>query len=126
MNRFALLADLVVVAHAAFVVFVVIGGFLSLRWPRLAWAHVPAFAWGAWVELSDTICPLTPLEQRFRVLAGQAGYGGSFIEHYLEPILYPTGLTRQIQVGLGIAVLVGNLIVYLMLWRRFAARRRRA
>jgi Protein of Unknown function (DUF2784) len=117
-NRFTLAADLVVAIHAGFVAFVIAGGFLCLRWRRLAWAHLPAFLWGAWVELSDTICPLTPLEQHFRTLAGQAGYGGGFIEHYLEPVLYPTGLTRGVQIGLGVAVLIGNAAIYLALWRR--------
>lgn len=124
MNRYALLADLVVIVHAAFVVFVVSGGLLALRWPRVAWAHFPAFVWGSWIELSGAICPLTPLEQHWRQLAGQAGYTGGFIEHYLEPILYPVGLTRSVQVWLGIAALGGNAVVYVVLWTRRVRRAR--
>ena len=118
----ALLADLVVLVHAAFVAFVIVGGFLAWRRPRLAWAHLPAVLWGAWIELTGSVCPLTPLEQRFRRLAGQAGYHGGFIEHYLEPILYPLGLTRNTQLGLGVFVLGANAVLYLALWRRHRRR----
>ena len=107
-----ILADLVVSFHVTFVVFVVTGGLLALRWPRLAWVHVPCALWGAWVELSGWICPLTPLEISLRVGAGEAGYTGGFLEHYVIPVLYPAGLTRGIQVGLGVAVLVVNVAAY--------------
>jgi hypothetical protein len=113
-----LLADLVVTFHVTFVVFVVTGGLLVLRWPRLAWLHVPCALWGAWVELSGWICPLTPLEISLRVAAGEAGYRGGFLEHYVIPVLYPAGLTRGIQVGLGIAVLMVNAAAYAAVARR--------
>jgi hypothetical protein len=106
------LADAVVVVHAAFVAFVAVGGLLALRWRRLAWLHVPAFLWGAAIELAGWICPLTPLENRLRRAAGEAGYGGGFIEHYLIPILYPAGLTRAHQIALGVAVLAVNATIY--------------
>jgi len=115
----ALAADALVVLHLAFVLFVVFGGLLVWRWPRWAWVHVPAFAWGAVIEFTNWVCPLTPLEQRFRVAAGEAGYSGGFVEHYLLPLLYPEGLTREIQLGLGLFVLAVNALVYGMwLWRR--------
>jgi len=117
------LADLVVVLHVSFVLFVVLGGLFALRWPRAAWIHLPAAAWGAWVEFSQTICPLTPLENHLRHLGGQAGYSGGFIEHYLIPILYPAGLNRNVQVVLGIFVLVLNVTVYTAVWRRRAKNR---
>lgn len=113
------LADLTLLLHGLFVVFVVLGGFLALRWPRVAWAHVPAAAWGALIELQGWVCPLTPLENRFRRLGGEAGFGGGFLEHYVVPVLYPPGLTREIQVWLGVAVVALNLGVYgWILWRR--------
>lgn len=116
---YSLLADLVVVVHLAFVVFVVLGGLLVLRRGWVAWLHVPAAVWGALIELFGWICPLTPLEQWLRRRAGEAGYQGGFVEHYLLPILYPGELTREIQVMLGVAVLVLNLAVYgRVLWRR--------
>jgi len=119
-----LLADLVVVVHLGFVVFVVVGGLGVLRRPRLVWLHLPAAMWGAWVELSASMCPLTPLENRFRRLGGQSGYGGGFIEHYLIPILYPAGLTRAVQVWLGVGVIALNVAVYVVVLRRRARRTR--
>ncbi len=114
-----LLADLVVLVHAAFIAFVVLGGLLALHWPRAAWLHLPAAAWGAWIEFSGRICPLTPLEVKLRQAAGEAGYEGGFIEHYLLPILYPAELDRTLQLLLGGTVVVINLVVYaLVLWRR--------
>ncbi len=121
---YRVLADAVVVVHALFVVFVVLGGLAVLRWPRLAWAHLPAAAWGALIEFAGWICPLTPLEKRLRALAGEAAYEGGFIEHYLLPILYPPGLTRGTQVVLGLVVLAINLAVYGLLLYRWSARRR--
>ena len=117
----ALLADLVLAAHTAFLVFVVLGGLAALRRPRVAWVHVPCALWGAWVEIAGWVCPLTPLEISLRRAAGEAGYAGGFLEHYVMPLMYPAGLTREIQVGLGIAVLVLNLGVYAVLWRRLSA-----
>jgi len=109
---YRLLADAVVVVHSLFVVFVVLGGLAVLRWPRLAWGHLPAAAWGAMIEFGGWICPLTPLEKWLRVRAGEAAYQGGFIEHYMLPILYPPGLTREIQIVLGLIVLAINLAVY--------------
>jgi len=119
-----LLADLVLTGHVAFVLFVVAGGLVVLRWPRAAWVHVPCAAWGAWVEIAGWVCPLTPLEVRLRRGAGEAGYAGGFLEHYVEPVLYPSGLTRGMQVGLGIAVVALNAGVYVVAWRRRRARAR--
>ena len=113
-----LVADALLVLHLAFIVFVVLGGLLALRWPRAAWMHLPAAAWGAAVELGGFICPLTPLEDHYRRLAGQAGIEGGFIEHYLWPLIYPAGLTRELQVGLGLFVLALNVAIYLWAWRR--------
>jgi hypothetical protein len=109
---YRLLADLSVLVHGAFVVFVVLGGLLVVWKPRLAWAHVPAAVWGAWVEFGGKICPLTPLENHLRHLAGERGYWGGFIEHYLIPLMYPEGLTRDNQLVLGVLVVVINVAVY--------------
>jgi hypothetical protein len=106
------LADLVLVVHIAFVLFVVLGGLLLLRWPRLAWLHVPAAIWGVLIEYTGWICPLTPLENSLRMRGGEAGYSGGFIEHYIQPLLYPAGLTRSTQVVLGSLALVLNLTAY--------------
>lgn len=121
----AALADLVVVVHFAFVVFVVTGGFLALAWPRLAWVHVPVFLWGAAISFGGWVCPLTPLENRLRHAAGEQGYSGGFIDHYILPALYPEGLTRGQQAVMGALVLVINGTAYLLLWRKLARRRRR-
>jgi len=120
---YRLAADAVLAAHLAFVLFVVCGGLLALRTPPLAWLHLPAVAWAAFVELSGSICPLTPLEVTLRRGAGEAGYGGDFVEHYLVALLYPAGLTRELQMALGAAVLLINLLVYFVLWRRRSIRR---
>ena len=109
---FEALADAVVVLHLAFVVFATVGGLAVLRWRRLAWLHVPAFAWGVAVELTGWICPLTPLENRLRLAAGEARYRGDFIAHYLIATLYPAALTRTEQVVLGLGVLALNLAIY--------------
>ena len=106
------LADLVLVVHLTFVLFVVLGGLLVLRWPRAAWLHVPAAVWGVLIEYTGWICPLTPLENSFRTRGGEAGYSGGFIEHYIQPLLYPAGLTRSTQVVLGSLALVLNLTAY--------------
>jgi len=116
----ALAADALVFLHLLFVLFVVLGGLLVYRWPRWAWLHVPAFAWGAVIEFNNWVCPLTPLEQRFREAAGEQGYSGGFVEHYLLPLLYPEGLTREIQLGLGLFVLGVNALIYgVWLWRKW-------
>jgi hypothetical protein len=113
-----LLADLVLVVHAAFVVFVMLGGLAVLRWPRLAWIHVPAAIWGAGIAFAGGICPLTPLENHWRQLAGEQGYPGGFVEHYVVAALYPEGLTRGLQASLGLIVLAVNAAVYVRLWRQ--------
>jgi hypothetical protein len=113
-----LLADAVLLAHAAFVAFVVLGGLLVLRRPRLAWVHLPVVAWGAGIEFAGGICPLTPLENHLRALAHEQGYAGGFVEHYVFGLLYPEGLTREVQVVLGLGVLALNGAVYAWLWYR--------
>jgi hypothetical protein len=115
-----MLADLVVALHFAFVLFVVLGGLLVLRWPRLAYLHIPAAIWGVLIEFAGWICPLTPLENSLRVRAGEAGYQGSFVEHYILPLLYPSALTRTVQLLLGVFVLGLNLAIYIYLLRRRA------
>ena len=104
-----MLADLVVVAHFAFIVFAVAGGILVVKWPRLVWVHLAAVGWAAVVELCGWICPLTPLENRLR---GEPGYRSDFISHYLVPVMYPAGLTRKIQIALGVSVIVLNVVIY--------------
>jgi hypothetical protein len=117
--EYRLLADLVVVVHLLFVLFVVTGGAVVWRWPRAAWLHVPAAAWGALIMFAGFVCPLTPLENRLRRLGGEAGYAGGFVEEYLVAILYPSGLTRTHQILLGALVLVLNLAAYgYAVWRR--------
>jgi len=111
-------ADAVLLLHLAFVLFVVLGGFLVLRWRKLAWAHLPAVAWGALIEFSGWICPLTPLEIALRHAAGDAAYAGDFVEHYIVALLYPDSLTRDVQVALGIAVVLLNTVIYGAVLRR--------
>ncbi len=120
---YRLLADVVVAVHLGFVLFVVAGGFLILRWPRTAWVQLPAALWGVLVEWSGWVCPLTPLENWLRAEGGAAGYAGGFVERYLLPVLYPASLTRGTQVLLGATALVVNLIAYgLVLTRSTASR----
>jgi hypothetical protein len=108
--------DLVVAGHFAFILFALFGAALLVRWPRLVWVHVPALAWGAYIEASGAICPLTPLEMQLRAAAGQGGYGGGFIDHYLTPVIYPEGLTRGTQwIFSGILVAI-NLLLYARWW----------
>jgi hypothetical protein len=109
-------ADLIVMLHFCFVLFVLLGGLLLIKWPRLVWLHLPAAAWGALVEFSGWICPLTPLENWLREQAGDAGYAGDFIARYLSAILYPEDLARKVQVICGILVLSINLAIYSRLW----------
>jgi hypothetical protein len=118
----AVLADVVLVAHFAFVLFVALGGLLVLRWPRAAWVHVPAALWGVAIEFAGSVCPLTPLENRLRELAGQSTYEGDFIARYLMPLIYPEGLNREAQIALGLAALVFNAAIYVLVWRRRRAR----
>jgi hypothetical protein len=118
---YGLLADAVLLVHLIFIAFVVLGGLLVLRWPSVAWLHLPAVAWGAWIELSGGICPLTPLEVELRARAGEGTYSGGFIERYLTAAIYPEGLERRHQIALAAFVLVLNAAVYGWLaWRRRA------
>lgn len=112
------LADVVLVAHLAFVAFVVFGGLLVLRWPRAAWVHLPVALYGVVIELVGFVCPLTPLENRLRRLGGEAGYAGGFVEHYVMAALYPEGLTRGVQLALAAFVVVANVAVYAWVVRR--------
>lgn len=120
----ALLADVVVVLHVLFVLFVVLGGLMLGRWPRLAWLHLPAVAWGVLIEILGWTCPLTPLENHLRRLAGEAGYETGFIAHYLTPLLYPPALDRPVQWLLGAAALLINLAIYAWWWRKRSDSRR--
>jgi len=120
---YRLIADVVVVVHLGFVVFVVLGGLLVIRWRRLAWLHLPAVVWGIFIELAGWICPLTPIENRLRRAAGGGGYEGGFVEHYVVPVLYPDVLTPRMQVGLAVFVLSVNVAVYLWIVLRRRTRR---
>jgi Protein of Unknown function (DUF2784) len=115
--------DAVVVVHLLFIAFVVGGGALVLAWPRIGWLHLPAVIWGAYAEFTSTICPLTPLENALRLRAGQAGYAGGFVEHYLLPIIYPAGLTPYVQTLIGGFVIAVNVVFYAIAWRRRSPQR---
>lgn len=119
------LADLVLVAHLGFILFVMAGALLALRWPRAAWVHLPAAAWGVAIELFGWTCPLTPLENWLRAAAGAQTYPGGFVEQYVLPVVYPPGLTRTVQTALGGIVLATNLVLYSLAWRRWRRRTRR-
>jgi hypothetical protein len=119
---FRLLADLTVVLHMAFVLFVLLGGFLVLRRPAVAWLHVPAAVWGIWVEFAGWICPLTPLENWLRARAGGAVYDSSFVERYIVPTLYPDQLTRELQFFLGAVVVAVNAAIYVAVLAKRKAR----
>ncbi len=116
-------ADAVLLIHFLFILFALFGGLLALRWPRIMYLHVPAALWGMVVEWTGWPCPLTPLEQILRRVAGQRSYEGGFIENYLWPLIYPAGLTREIQLLLGVVVLVMNVLVYGLVLARLRARR---
>jgi len=120
------LADLLVVAHLGFLLFVVLGWVLVLRRRRFALLHLPAAVWGVLIELAGWVCPLTPLEVRFRILGGQAGYSGGFVDRYLLSVLYPSGLTREHQLWLGVLVGVLNLGAYgVVIWKMVNDRKER-
>ena len=119
---YTVLADLVVLLHLAFVLFVIGGGLLVVKWPKIALIHLPAAAWGAIVEFMGWICPLTPVENWLRVRDAQTGYEQDFLSHYLLLLLYPAGLTRDMQYTLGLFVLAVNAVMYGWLGSR--ARRR--
>jgi len=105
-------ADLLVLFHLGFIIFVIIGGFLAVKWRWVLFLHLPAAVWGALIEFQGWLCPLTPLEQRLRQAAGEQGYSGGFIEHYLLPVIYPQALTADIQMALGGFVILINLAAY--------------
>lgn len=115
---YRLLADLTVVLHLAFVLFVVGGGLLVRRRRRIAWLHLPAAAWGAWIEFAGWICPLTPLENWLREKGGEAAYSSSFVDRYLVPTLYPESLSRELQWTLGGFVIVTNVVIYALVFRQ--------
>ena len=119
----ALLADAVLLMHGLFIVWVVAGALVVAWRGWLALLHRPAAAWGVWISWSGSVCPLTPLEQSLRRAAGQRGYEGGFIEHYLAAAIYPEGLTANHQVAIGVAVTAINLALYAWVWRRAARRR---
>ena len=112
---YSFLADLLVVFHLVFILYVIAGALLIFKWPKTLWLHLPSCFWGITVELTGWICPLTPLEIQLRILAGEEGYTGSFIEQYLIPIIYPSGLTREVQMLLGGTVLIVNLSLYTLI-----------
>ena len=111
------LADSVVVFHLGFVLFVVLGGLVVLRWRRAALVHLPCAAWGALIEFGGWVCPLTPLENHLRALGQQPGYAGDFVDHYITRAMYPAGLTRGMQVAIGIFVISINLLFYWLAFR---------
>jgi len=119
-------ADVLVLLHAGFIIFAVFGGLLVLRRPGWCWLHVPAALWAATVVTMGWICPLTPWEQSLRAAAGQQGYSGGFVEHYVLTAIYPDGLTRTVQIALGTGVVVFNVGLYGWLWRRGRGRRQPA
>ncbi len=120
---YSFLADIVTIIHLLFILFVIFGGFLVLKWRWIIYFHIPAAVWGALIEFKGWICPLTPWENQLRQAGGEAGYSGGFIEHYILPVMYPENLTQEIQVILGIFVIVINLTVYgwiIYRWRKKA------
>jgi len=117
LDRFV--ADAVVVVHLLFVVYAVFGGLLVLRWKHTVFAHIPALIWGFLVEVNGWICPLTPLENTLRASAGQAGYSGGFVEHYVLPVLYPVNLTYPDQFALAILLLLANVLIYGLVIRQY-------
>jgi hypothetical protein len=114
----AIIADLLLLLHFAFILFVLFGGLLVVYRYRFAWLHVPMFLWGAVVNIASLPCPLTPLENHYRQLAGQAGYQGGFVEHYIAALIYPDGLTADLGLVVGIGTLLWNIAIYsLVVWR---------
>jgi hypothetical protein len=119
-------ADTLVLLHLAFILFVVFGGLFVLRWPKVAWAHVPSAIWGALIEFAGWICPITPLENKLRLASGSSGYSEGFIDHYVMPVVYPAGLTPSVQVVLGAAVIAINAVIYGIFFVRRSNRRKRS
>lgn len=119
---YQIIADMVLLVHFAFIAFVLFGGLLLLRWPRLVWLHLPAIIWAVFIEMTAWLCPLTPLENYFRALAGSGLYHGDFVARYFLPLIYPAGLTPALQLVLAGAVIVINGIVYsVIIWMRCRA-----
>lgn len=118
------LADLVLVLHLAFIIFVVAGGLLALRWRRAPLVHIPAALWGVFVEVTGKVCPLTPLENTLRRAAGASGYSGGFVEHYLAPAIYPPALSHGVQLWLAAVVVLSNIGTYVFVWHRYRQARR--
>lgn len=116
---YLLLVEITILLHFLFVLFVAAGGLLLLRWPRLVWLHMPMLLWGIYIQFSGGYCPLTPLEKYFRQMAGMQTYEGGFINQYIMPILYPRGLTHEMQIVIGVVLVFINVIYYsLFLYRR--------
>ncbi len=117
---YSILAELVLVVHFLFILYVVLGALLVLKWHWTVFIHIPAAFWGALIMFMGWICPLTPLENRLRRLGGDEGYMEGFIEHYIWPIVYPEALTRELQIYLGIGVVIVNLVIYgiVVVWKR--------
>lgn len=112
------LADAVAVLHFVFIIFVMVGGLIALKWPHAMWIHLPAALWGAWIEFAGGICPLTPLENWLRERGGERGYGTGFIAHYVLPLIYPGEMTETVRIALGFAVVGINVGIYAWVWRR--------
>jgi hypothetical protein len=114
---YSILADIVVGVHFLFVLFVILGGLVAVKWRRIMSLHIAAAVWGALIEFAGWVCPLTPLENWFRDKAGQESYRSDFVARYLLPVLYPEGLTRSVQIALGVIVVALNLVIYTWFWR---------
>jgi hypothetical protein len=110
-------ATAIALLHLAFILFVLLGGLLVLRWPKVAWVHLPAAAWGVLIEFAGWWCPLTKWENHYLRMAGRAGYDGGFVAHYIMPIIYPAGLTRGLEIAIGVLVLIINVSVYMKAFR---------
>jgi hypothetical protein len=115
---YRLAAEGVLLLHLAFIVFVILGAAVAARWRWLVFVHVPAATWGFFIELTGRVCPLTYAENYLRIKSGESGYAESFIEHYLLAIIYPAGLTREIQFALAAVVVVINVAIYGWLFYR--------
>src|SRR5262245_8541034 len=114
---YKLAANTLALIHFAFILFVVLGGLLLLKWPKLVWVHIPAAVWGALIEFAGWYCPLTSMENAMLRRAGEAGYTGGFVAHYIFRLIYPAGLTRGLEIAIGAFVLVVNVSVYVKVFR---------
>ena len=115
--KYSILADTVLVIHLLFIIFVIGGGLLSFRWRWSTWVHLPLLVWAILIEYTGWICPLTPLENSLRISGGETGYSGSFIEHYLLPLIYPKAMTRGVQITLGTLLIFINICIYFYIYR---------